>query len=424
MKNEKDILKWFKNNSDHANEAPGPNVWNRLENELQSQPVVSVKLQWWKLASGIAALFLISVLIFSPFSHRQGVQFAKNDSSVEAASAEMDKAIVSKAAYDDSVNNLKVTVGEIVKLSEKNKVQNEESIMTANSNDQSSGYSKESAGNLDQIAINPPPALEPVEIASITNDKPEIVVVDNEPSIFAMTDSNESEDEEQIEISDIELNDEMGGVGLNKTSVMDIETANAREEEVQMEEDNLTNDKRNNKIEGVSIQSMKKDRMSGTPANQRGSVDLDWMVGEWQEEKANQTIVENWMKINENELIGEGYAISQTDTVFYEQLKISSFNGQVILQMQIDQASPPVNFQLVRNDGSIAVFNNYEIEFPNEIVYERLGNNILNATLRSAQSNGFINDSNYVGNRNINYLQQRNNMSNSEMYRNMRRNTN
>ena len=400
MSKNKNIENWFQQNKERANETPRSELWNRLEEQLEGSVKQEKKRSWMQLVAGVAALLLIAVILMNPFSSTFDNNVALKESKTTNTADENIPKISSVeeevAIAADTFTSLSKPRSAEVKIEVAEVTQPEiDDVVVDRSKSMGFILDEEATG------ASPPPLTIPNEEAAVEYR----IVTEEEKTIDTETIAESMEDEVLENESDVnEQRDALARSEMAKTS-------------------SAGNEKnKQSKVEGF-MASGDVARMSGTPASQQGSVNLDWMVGEWTEERSNQTIVESWEKISDEELVGEGYAISNKDTIFYEQLKISSFNGQVILQMQVDEASPPVNFQMVRNDGSVAVFNNYAIEFPNEIVYERQGPNQLNATFR-AQSNQDLNDTNVVNSRNKQYLQQRNNISNTEMYRNMKRSGN
>lgn len=93
-----------------------------------------------------------------------------------------------------------------------------------------------------------------------------------------------------------------------------------------------------------------------------------WIVGKWQGTSGEGQLVENWKKLDENTLLGEGYYIVKNDTILKEYLKIERFGRHWAYIATINDRQPAL-FSLVESKNNTLVFENKEHDFPQRVVY-------------------------------------------------------
>ncbi len=115
------------------------------------------------------------------------------------------------------------------------------------------------------------------------------------------------------------------------------------------------------------------DSAASTPATASGTVvDLNLLVGEWQEVRdSGRTVVnERWSWSPDGALSGFGFVLSGKDTVFIEHLGILRQDTVTYYAATIgsQNSGPAVLFTLVHDLDSL-VFTNPAHDFPQRIVY-------------------------------------------------------
>lgn len=96
-------------------------------------------------------------------------------------------------------------------------------------------------------------------------------------------------------------------------------------------------------------------------------LDFDWLVGEWSDKVEDNTFIENWQKIDDDNYIGVEYYLVGSDTTMKANLKLQKLIDTWIYIAYID-GQQPVLFTLVEDKGKY-IFENREHDFPQRIVY-------------------------------------------------------
>jgi hypothetical protein len=98
---------------------------------------------------------------------------------------------------------------------------------------------------------------------------------------------------------------------------------------------------------------------------------FDWLIGTWQGKSGNGEVFENWRRLDESTLVGEGYFVVKNDTVFREMLRIQQI-GNFWTYIPVVNKNQPVLFTLTKSEKAKWVFENKEHDFPKKIVYEQV----------------------------------------------------
>lgn len=110
----------------------------------------------------------------------------------------------------------------------------------------------------------------------------------------------------------------------------------------------------------------------GGANNNGGEFDLGMLVGKWEDLSKENSQFEEWLMSEDGGLIGEGFVIAKSDTVFIESLSISKVNGLLtyIAKVSNQNESQPVSFGLFADEGNRLIFENRQHDFPQRIIYE------------------------------------------------------
>jgi len=94
---------------------------------------------------------------------------------------------------------------------------------------------------------------------------------------------------------------------------------------------------------------------------------------------------ENWKVINNSTLVGEGFSLNGSDTVFYERLKIHKIGDSIYYSVQFSEEQ--VDFLLTEASKSRWLFVNPENQFPKKIDYKLEDDTTLNVIISDMELN-------------------------------------
>lgn len=108
------------------------------------------------------------------------------------------------------------------------------------------------------------------------------------------------------------------------------------------------------------------------PSAEKLQFPLERLVGKWQDVERDHTFFEQWEIVGENHLLGKGYVMASSDTVFIERLEINTEGDQLFYRVGLSNkdASDLVAFRLTSESNSRIVFENESHDFPKRITYE------------------------------------------------------
>ncbi len=133
-----------------------------------------------------------------------------------------------------------------------------------------------------------------------------------------------------------------------------------------------------------------------------GISQFQWLTGKWQGNVNNNVSVEQWSQINDKTLEGKGFLMINNQPVFTENMKIQEIDGTVYFIADLNGTGNLMHYPLVSNDGFKAVFENDSIEFPKQVVLQRINSSNFSTIYQNTQP-GSIDESqqNYFQNRNV-----------------------
>jgi len=97
------------------------------------------------------------------------------------------------------------------------------------------------------------------------------------------------------------------------------------------------------------------------------NIDFDWIIGDWSEKINEDTFIENWQKIDDDNYIGVEYYLAGSDTTMKANLKLQKMIDTWIYIAYVE-GQQPVLYTLVEDNGKY-VFENLEHDFPQKIEY-------------------------------------------------------
>lgn len=105
---------------------------------------------------------------------------------------------------------------------------------------------------------------------------------------------------------------------------------------------------------------------------------LEWLAGNWQRtnSKPGQSGYENWSKVSETRLTGEGVTLKGKKAIFVEQLELSIKGDDIFYTVTVTGEPKPVHFKLTAVSKNAFICENPEHDFPKKIAYTRNGNKV------------------------------------------------
>ena len=97
--------------------------------------------------------------------------------------------------------------------------------------------------------------------------------------------------------------------------------------------------------------------------------EFKWFLGDWKGTMQEMDVHEYWTMENKNSYRGEGFVLSEMDTVFHESTKLEAQNGDIFYIANVPGNPAPVSFKLTLHEKNKAVFENPEHDFPKIITY-------------------------------------------------------
>lgn len=141
---------------------------------------------------------------------------------------------------------------------------------------------------------------------------------------------------------------------------------------------------------------------------------LKWLIGTWTGSSNGVMTLEKWTLSNPNTLLGEGYLIQQKDTILIEEMKIQQVGTKVYWSAPIGQPDQPVLYQLKGYQSNKAIFENAQIEFPNQMVLQHNSDDHFSIIYQNQKALA-------VSNTQMEYLQSRNTFIQQQVVRNLER---
>jgi len=104
--------------------------------------------------------------------------------------------------------------------------------------------------------------------------------------------------------------------------------------------------------------------------------DLSWLSGCWEGRQGDAILEEIWSKPDGGSMLGLGRTVKANRTVSFEFMQFREENGRLVFLPQ-PQGGERVSFPLKNSYGGKLTFENKEHDFPQRVIYERKGNELL-----------------------------------------------
>lgn len=102
------------------------------------------------------------------------------------------------------------------------------------------------------------------------------------------------------------------------------------------------------------------------PAKQQFS----WLEGKWVQTNADANFHEEWTRVNDTLLIGKGFVMEGTDTLFSERLALETSGDKTVYRVELITGRI-ADFTLTENSADKLVFELPENDFPSKIIYTK-----------------------------------------------------
>ena len=110
---------------------------------------------------------------------------------------------------------------------------------------------------------------------------------------------------------------------------------------------------------------------------------FDWLVGTWENQSKDGTLIEMWEKLNDSTVKGQSYFIKETDTSFSESISLVQRNGELLYIPAVRDQNDGlgISFRLITINEKDLVFENAEHDYPQRISYHHVSNDYLIAEI-------------------------------------------
>lgn len=128
--------------------------------------------------------------------------------------------------------------------------------------------------------------------------------------------------------------------------------------------------------------------------------DFQWLSGNWQQEVNGQKATESWRKKNDYTLEGRGFLQMEGKPVQVDEMSILHLGSKIYFEMALQKNQKPVRYELKQFFADRIVFENKDITFPQQLIFDLQASNVYTLTLQNPELL-HINDaqSGYLGQR-------------------------
>ncbi|MBI4929469.1 MAG: hypothetical protein HY841_01815 [Bacteroidetes bacterium] len=97
--------------------------------------------------------------------------------------------------------------------------------------------------------------------------------------------------------------------------------------------------------------------------------DFKWFIGNWKGTMQEMEVHETWIKENEKSFSGDGFVLSDKDTLFHESTKLKLQGNDIVYIATVPGNPAPVSYKLTSQKKNKAIFENPAHDFPKIITY-------------------------------------------------------
>lgn len=115
---------------------------------------------------------------------------------------------------------------------------------------------------------------------------------------------------------------------------------------------------------------------------------MNWLIGNWENKMDEGLLTETWIKENDSTFSGTTYfIINKKDTVHSETIILKQIKDELIYSPTVkgQNNDEPVDFKLSSENENTFAFENPKHDYPQKIVYKKVNENSLVATISGIQ---------------------------------------
>lgn len=115
---------------------------------------------------------------------------------------------------------------------------------------------------------------------------------------------------------------------------------------------------------------------------------MNWLLGNWENEMPEGVLTETWTKENDSTFSGTTYfIINKKDTVHSETIILKQLNDELVYRPTVkgQNNDEPVDFKLSSETENSFSFENPKHDYPQKIVYKKVNETSLVATISGMQ---------------------------------------
>lgn len=105
--------------------------------------------------------------------------------------------------------------------------------------------------------------------------------------------------------------------------------------------------------------------------NNNGLSKFQWVSGNWETTKDSIHVFVDWT-YSEMQIKGTAYATKGKDTVFFQRIRLESFEDNIFYTIKNPNSITPISYRLTKYENNEATFENMESGFPEHIIYKLL----------------------------------------------------
>jgi hypothetical protein len=118
---------------------------------------------------------------------------------------------------------------------------------------------------------------------------------------------------------------------------------------------------------------------------------FSWIEGKWVQSNGEANFHEEWTRVNDTLLIGKGFVVDGTDSLFSEKLSLLTSGEQTIYRVEMTTGRI-ADFKLTENTADKLVFEMPENDFPSKISYTKKSETELVVLLEGSENGKEIKD--------------------------------
>ncbi|MGL2963616.1 DUF6265 family protein [Flavobacterium sp. RSB2_4_14] len=115
---------------------------------------------------------------------------------------------------------------------------------------------------------------------------------------------------------------------------------------------------------------------------------MNWLIGNWENKMPDGLLTETWSKENDSTFSGTSYFIvNSKDTVHSETIILTQLNDELVYRPTVkgQNNDEPVDFILSSESENTYSFENPKHDYPQKIVYKKVNETSLIATISGTQ---------------------------------------